>query len=457
MIRSVAFIAYNLLFPLFRLIVRILALYSPKINNSLSAREHLFESLEKKLLAFRNQTNKNLPTIWFHAASVGEFEQARPIIEKLKETDEFLLVITFFSPSGYEARKNYPDAIVCYLPEDSILNAKRFIDIIKPEIAVFMRYDVWFNHLFYAKKSGAKTCLLAATLNPEGYYFKPILKHFYKALFDMFDVIGTSSESDYQAFHSYQFSDEKISLTGDPRIDQVIIRSQKNDQKKFQFESFFLKRWVFVAGSTWPKDEAFILEAVAKNLSKLEEKKFSLIIVPHEINALKINELLKKCRQKGLTPKLISQLNTIGEEGFSEGQTAANVLIIDEIGYLFELYALAKAAYVGGGFGVHIHNILEPAVYGIPVIWGKKCHKAHEAGILEKIGGGVRLSEYETALLLFEKSLLSLVANEEERISMGKNGREYVFSQFGAAERSAKIIQSFLRDFKSKKRYNPPY
>ncbi|MCS6988651.1 MAG: 3-deoxy-D-manno-octulosonic acid transferase [Chloroherpetonaceae bacterium] len=406
---------YNLLFPAFRLLARVLAWFNPKIRASLQGRVGLFERLSESVQALPQGRKR----VWFHAASVGEFEQARPIIAELRKRGDVAIVVSFLSASGYEARKHFPDAdLVTYLPEDSPKNAKRFCALVKPNVAVVVRYDFWLNHLAEAKASGAKLVLIAASIQARNNYFKPILKSFYKAVFELFDKIFAVSESDARRF-SQGFGLKTVEAAGDTRFDQVFERSKRRT-KIARLEAFYRETRVLVCGSTWRIDEELIAEAF------LDLERVALIVAPHEVDEAHLRWLESLLNAKGLRYARATKL----PEDFS----SERVLIIDEIGYLAELYALASVAYVGGGFGANVHNVLEAAAHGVPVVFGGNVQKSREAKELAQAGGAFIATKESLA-----PTLRRLFERDDERREAGKRAAEFVQRRLGA---TTKILKS---------------
>ncbi len=407
---------YNTCLPLFLLLVRLFGRFNPKVHASLSGRKLLFETLTEKV----SRLPAHRQRIWFHVASVGEFEQARPLIAHLRTRGDWTIVVSFLSVSGYEARKHFPDAdLITYLPEDTPINARRFCALVQPTVAVVVRYDFWLNHLCEAKRCGARLMLISASVQAKSNYFKPVLKSFYKALFSLFDKIFTVSEHDAQALRD-GFALNTVEVAGDTRYDQVFARS-KGREKLAHLEKFYHGKRVLIAGSTWQIDESLLVEAV------MHLTDVSLILVPHEISEAHLAWLESLLQSKGLDYARISKL----PENFS----SEIVLIVDEIGYLAELYALASVGYVGGGFGVNVHNTLEVAAHGVPVVFGGNIHKSREAKELVEVGA---------AFIVIESTLLStlknLFENNDARTQAGAKAAQFVQARLGATEKILKYL-----------------
>lgn len=420
-------ILYSLGFPLFQLAVRVLALLSPKVRASLKGRRALFSQIAPQLAALPED---GALRIWIHAASVGEFEQARPIIQMVRKELSARVFVSFLSVSGYEARKHYPDAdVVCYLPEDTDRNATHFIELLRPSLLVVMRYDFWFNHLFTAREHGVELILANAVLRERSAYLRPIARSFYKQIFLLFDKIFTVTESDKLYFEK-AFGISNVEAIGDTRYDQVWLRSQQRE-KIARFEPLFQGWKVLVAGSVWQADMVRLVPAFARLKAELKSRvpHLALIVVPHEVDAATVADLQALLQQHGLMTEKVSAL--------SANFSAEKVLIVDQIGYLAELYALATVAFVGGGFGTNVHSVLEAAVHGVPVLYGPHIRKSREAGELAEAGGGtVVRNERE----LFEV-LQRYLTDETARCTAGRICAEHVQARRGATE---KIVQYLM-------------
>ncbi len=403
---------YNFFFPLFQLLVRFISLFQPKVRASLEGRENLFDSLEAQLNQLSDKTGLR---VWIHAASVGEFEQARPLITTLKQHGA-LIFVSFLSVSGYTARKHFCDAdVVCYLPEDTRANSKRFISLLRPDVLLLMRYDFWLNCLVAASDFGTRLILCNAVLREDSVYLYFISKSFYGVVFSLFEKIFTVSTVDAENFRRH-FGLHNVSAVGDSRFDQVFQRSQSLERVS-RLKDIYRGKRVLVAGSTWEADEALLIPAFKATQA------VSLILVPHEISAANIDRLEKLLRHAGIAFEKASMLS----ENFA-GETA---LLIDELGYLAELYSVASVAYIGGGFGVNVHSVLEAAVYGIPTIYGPRLHKSREAKELADVGASVVV--YDQASL--HAALQKFFTDETIRIDKGARAAQYVSERLGAADR----------------------
>jgi len=421
------FIIYNYFFiPVLYLLLRIGSFFNPKIRKGIKDRKRLFEDLILSLISLDNK--KKL--IWFHSSSMGEFEQAKPIIEKLKANKSVNILATFFSPSGYENSKNYPFAdIVSYMPFDTSGEAKRFIKTVQPDLAVMMRYDIWPNFIWQLKENNIPCLLVDATMRKNSNRKILFSKSFHKSLYKDITRILTVSKDDLKNFKDFSIPDSKLRSVGDTRFDRVYQKSQAAKEKKLFKENYFAGKKVFVAGSSWESDEDVYLPAFLK-LTKYEPD-LVLILVPHEPTIQRLEKLENYFSGKTSTIRL-SYLNNYNNE---------NVIIVDSIGILLTLYYYADVAYVGGSFKQGIHNVLEPAVYGIPVIFGPKIENSQEAKKLVEIGGAKLINNKNEIY----RHLRLLLSNDELRKKIGKISLEYVIHNIGATDKIIKEINSISR------------
>lgn len=330
---------------------------------------------------------KGKPTVWFHAASLGEFEQARPVLEAYRQRHpDHQVLVTFFSPSGYEVRKNYTQAeAVCYLPMDTPHNVRRFLDTARPDKVFFVKYEFWYNYLNALRQRGIDTYIFSAIFRPEQYFFKPWGRWFIRQLRDCLTHLFVQNEESLQLLKSHGI--DHCSLAGDTRYNRVnqIVQAAERDAVVEKFLEGYDGK-VLVAGSTWPPDEQL--------LARLHESKKwfpeRIIIAPHEIHEEHLRSI------EALFPDSIRYSECINAltQSHNNTFTHSKVLIIDNIGLLSKLYRYATVAYIGGGFGVGIHNILEAVAYGKPVVFGPNYHKFQEAHDLIDLGGCMIVDEH---------------------------------------------------------------
>ncbi|NTV04995.1 MAG: 3-deoxy-D-manno-octulosonic acid transferase [Chlorobiaceae bacterium] len=414
---------YTRLFPVLLGAARFFSFLHPKLRTFFSVRRGQFKELEQIIHKLPSSPFR----LWVHAASVGEFEQARPIVAALKEKHpDILLFVSFLSDSGYNARKNFQDAsAVFYLPPDTRNNAKRLLSLIKPDIFLLMRYDFWPNHLLEAKKCGVTLILAAAALQQGSPYFNPMLKGFYRTLFHLFNHIYTVSAKDTDAFRQL-FNCQHAETAGDPRFDQVFLRS-RNSAKVAHLKPVFENRTVLVAGSVWDKDEVLLLAA----WKELDERP-ALVLVPHEVNPENMARLYGDLQLHSLDFLPVSTLNATFDP-------ERQILVIDQTGYLAELYSLASIAYVGGGFGVNVHNTLEPAVHGIPVLFGPRYHNSPETEGLIASGGAIVINDQKE----LAAALKTLTADTKQREKRGKAAETFVKQNTGGISAIAERIEGY--------------
>jgi 3-deoxy-D-manno-octulosonic-acid transferase len=423
---SLALAAYRFLSPLQPFLLRLLASRKPRLKTFVEARADLFEELESRLNALPEPSCR----LWIHASSVGEFEQARTIIAELREQiPEMDVVVSFFSDSGYETRKHYPDAAaVFYLPLDTPENARQLAALVGADIFMLMRYDFWPNHLEAIKRSGARMLLAAAALPAGSPYLKRGLRGFYRTIFSLFDVIYTIDAEDRETFLN-QFGCKNVRQAGDPRFDQVLQRQKKSDERAARLKPLFRDRMTLVGGSTWEPDEAILIPAWLALRQQL-----SLVLVPHKVDRENIERLLENLRERDIEAVTISEM----DETFDP---ARQVLVIDQTGYLAELYAIASIAYVGGGFGVNVHNTIEPAVHGIPVLFGPRHGNSPEAtGLIEAGAATVVTDEPE-----LRQALTAFVDDAAHLERTGDIAGAYVRSRLGATGIIANAIAEYCR------------
>jgi 3-deoxy-D-manno-octulosonic-acid transferase len=417
-------LVYNILFvPILYLILLFTSLFSKKVRIGITGRKRIFEELILNRLSLDLSTK----VIWFHSSSLGEFEQAKPIIEKIKSESNVKIVVSFFSPSGFENSKKYPYAdLITYLPFDSKWRAKRFIDIINPQMAVFMRYDIWPNHIWTLKKKNIPCLLVDATMKKNSPRKLPLLRSFHKYLFDDFSKILTVSEDDSKGFNSFNCKNVQIKVVGDTRFDRVYSRSLASKESKILHQEIFRGSKVLVAGSTWQQDEDVIIPSFLKLLKY--DKNAVMIIAPHEPTLLHLEKLENEFSDQTSFIRL-SNINNY---------TNQRIIIVDSIGVLSILYSYADAAFIGGSFKINVHNVLEAAVYGVPVLFGPKIENSQEAKRLVEAGGGIVIKDKNS----FYRTLRKLFSDEKLLRESGKNSYDFVHNNTGATDRIIKEIFS---------------
>ena len=404
---------YNLTIYIAGFFLKIIALFSPKIKLFVEGRKNVFSVLEEKIKAEDK-------TIWFHSASLGEYEQGLPVIEKIKEKyPSHKIIVTFFSPSGYEVRKNNTVAdVTIYLPLDTKSNAKRFLKVVHPEFAFFIKYEFWLNYLKELEKSKTPTYLISGIFRDNQMFFK-WYGGFYRKALNTFTYFFVQNESSKQKIESIGF--HNVIVSGDTRFDRVNAILERDNRLDF-IENFKNNQPTIVVGSSWPKDEILIAEYINQ---APENVKF--IIAPHNIKPDQISDLFSK----------ITKPTVLFSEKENKDLSDYSVFIIDTIGILTKIYSYGTIAYVGGGFGnPGIHNILEPATFGIPIVIGPNYSKFAEAVDLVKIGGCMPISTSAELKVIFDQ-LLNDKNFLEEKSAICKS---FIQDHKGATETIIKLI-----------------
>lgn len=383
------------------LAISVAALFTEKAKKWKDGRRNYFDRLPENMSG----------CIWVHCASLGEFEQGRPVIEALRKKSTQKILLTFFSPSGYEIRKNYDQVdAVLYLPLDTKSNAIKFLNHIKPSRAIFVKYEVWHNFYQQLYEREIPVILISAIFRKEQVYFKPYGSWFLNTLRKV-NLIFCQDENSQSLLKTKGLTN--VSVAGDTRFDRVLALA-KEAQPISRIETWLNGRKVIIAGSTWPADETLLGEFI-----RTQPAEFALVIAPHEINKDKIEKL--RSQFEG------SDLYTL----WDEKEEPKQVMIVDTIGLLSSLYQYGILAYVGGGFGAGIHNTLEPATYGIPVIFGPNYQKYKEAADLIDLGGAFSIESHDS----FNERLRLLLEDAAARENSGKIASAYVQSSGGATEK----------------------
>jgi 3-deoxy-D-manno-octulosonic-acid transferase len=399
---------YNLTLLFAQFSLKIIALFSPKIKLFVDGRKDVFSILEQKLSAKDK-------TIWFHAASLGEYEQGLPVIEKIKDKHpDHKIVVTFFSPSGYEVRKNnaVADATV-YLPLDTPKNAKRFLELVHPDMVFFIKYEFWINYLNQLQKQNIPTYLISGIFREKQLFFK-WYGGFYRKALDAFAYFFVQNENSKKLIT--QLGKTNVIVSGDTRFDRVVTILEKDNTLDF-IAQFKNNKTTIVIGSSWPKDEALLVEYIN---SSTQDVKF--IIAPHNIKPDQIKQL-----QNSITKKTV-----LFSEKENQDLSQFDVFIIDTIGILTKIYSYADIAYVGGGFGnPGVHNLLEPATFGIPIVLGPNYSHFDEAINLVKIGGCISITNFNE----LETAFSTLIQNPNIRHQKGKICDTFVQNNKGATTR----------------------
>ena len=405
---------YNLIIYLYLFGVAIASLFNEKVRKMWRGERDAFRVLREKV-------EPGARYVWFHAASLGEFEQGRPLIEQLRrEHPELKILLTFFSPSGYEVRKNYQGAdIICYLPLDTITNARRFLRLIRPEMAFFIKYEFWYNYLHILKHRNVPVYSVSSIFR-DGQVFFRWYGHQYSRVLRCFTHFFVQNEKSRELLATLGL--KNATVVGDTRFDRVL--QIKEQAKQLPIVEAFVagesgdsRPPVFVAGSSWLPDEEIFIRYFR------EHPGWKLIIAPHVIGEEHLQQIEKLLEGW----KVVRYTKAVGEA------SGASVLIIDCFGLLSSIYHYGQLTYVGGGFGVGIHNVLEAAVWDVPVIFGPKNEKFQEAQGLKRAGGGFDITDYEDFCRIMNR-----FADEPDCMKQaGQRAGAFVKSMTGA---TAKIL-----------------
>ena len=419
---------YNLIICLYLLGVAIYSCFNEKVRKMWRGERAAFGILKEKV-------DPQAKYVWFHAASLGEFEQGRPLMERLrKEHPEYKILLTFFSPSGYEVRKNYEGAdIICYLPLDTPINAIRFLRLVRPVMAFFIKYEFWYNYLHILKHRNVPVYSVSSIFRPGQVFFKWYGRQYGRVL-NCFTHFFVQNEVSKELLAKIGITD--VSVVGDTRFDRVlqikdaakqlpIVEAFLEDSGKRKEEGDYSKPKVFVAGSSWPPDEDIFIKYFK------EHRDWKLIIAPHVIGEDHLKQIEKLLEGR----KVIRYSGISGEPGISGILGDCEVLIIDCFGLLSSIYHYGDVAYVGGGFGVGIHNLLEAAVWDVPVFFGPNNQKFHEAQGLKR-SGGFEIKNYED----FARQMDRFASDEGYLREQGQNAGKYVQSLAGATEKVMNFI-----------------
>lgn len=426
---------YNIIIYIYLFGIAIASLFNKKVKK-------LWQGERQALSILRSKVKPDDKYVWFHAASLGEFEQGRPIMERLrKEHPEYKILLTFFSPSGYEVRKNYEGAdIICYLPIDTPFNARRFLRTVRPVMAFFIKYEFWYNYLHILKHRGIPTYSVSSIFRDGQIFFRWYGKQYGKVL-KCFTHFFVQNEKSRKLLASIGITD--VSISGDTRFDRVLeikelakkleiveafvdsfrsagvqeCRSEDNTSSanNLSTESSNLStKKVFVAGSSWQPDEEIFIKYFN------EHPDWKLIIAPHVIGESHLQQIIKQ-----LDMPVVRYTQTTPEEAHN-----ARCLIIDCFGLLSSIYNYGTVSYVGGGFGVGIHNVLEAAVWNIPVIFGPNNARFAEAQALKANGGGIEITDYDS----FAAVMDGFIADETTLQKAGEAAGYYVKQNAGATD-----------------------
>ena len=407
---------YNFAIYFYLLGVAIASLFNEKVRKMWRGERAAFDVLKQKV-------DPEAKFVWFHAASLGEFEQGRPIMERLRsEHPEYKILLTFFSPSGYEVRKNYEGAdIICYLPLDTPINAIRFLRLVRPVMAFFIKYEFWYNYLHILKYRKVPTYSVSSIFRPEQVFFKWYAKK-YAGVLRCITHFFVQNEQSRELLEKIGITE--VTISGDTRFDRVLqIKEQSKrlplveafkNKKQTVEEAYKQEYKVFVAGSSWPPDEDIFIRFFN------EHPEWKLIIAPHVIGDDHLQQIMSKLNRKTVRYT----------EATPETAAEAQCMIIDCFGLLSSIYHYGEVAYVGGGFGVGIHNVLEAAVWNVPVFFGPNNKRFQEAQQLLASGGAVEITDYNS----FDSAMTRFMDDEKWLKECGSKAGEYVKSKAGATD-----------------------
>ncbi len=405
---------YLLIISAYGWTIRLAALFNQKAKDWIIGRRGWEEKLRSSL------SSKSQKRIWFHCPSLGEFEQGRPVLEQIRrQYPDHCIVLTFFSPSGYNVRKNEPLAdIVMYMPLDGPVRSRKFVQLVQPQLVFFVKYDFWYYYGKVLHASKIPFFCVSAIFRPSQLFFKPYGKFFRKIL-TRYTHIFVQDQSSLELL--YKSAIPAVTVSGDTRFDRVLENVQRRSDELNIIAQFAEGGDVLVAGSTWKEDEKLLADFLRAQPS------LKLIIAPHELNEDKLAQLKQRFFGKAV------RYTQVASEGFNGKQ----VLIIDTIGMLSLIYRYGKYTYVGGGFGRGIHNVLEAAVYGKPVFFGPNYKKFREARDLKAMGCGIVVKNSQELTHVFNELQMA----DELYKSLASKSRKYIEDRKGATE----ILMNFLR------------
>jgi 3-deoxy-D-manno-octulosonic-acid transferase len=418
--------AYDCMLPIGSAAALLAAPFHTKVRETLRGRIGLRARWRSKAASLGRSP------IWFHVSSVGEFEQARPLISALKERFPTTpIAVTFFSPSGYRFAASRRDEIageidfIDYLPLDFAWNASFCLALLKPRLLVFVKFDLWPNLIWKARAMGIPVVLIDGTLSPSSRRMSAAGRFVYRSVYEAIDRILAISPEDAERFERCVPNHASITAVGDTRFDRVAQRSRTVLPRPPAFEG----RRVLVAGSTWPPDEERLLPAAAEILGDFPEA--LLLVAPHEPTGERVEELLAWAESRGFEAQRFSRL---------PASPGPRVVVVDRVGILAELYRFGEIAYVGGAFSTGVHNVIEPAIMGIPVLFGPSHDNSHEAVELIGFGGAVEVDSREEML----ETLRSLYADAKKRRDTGEKAGAYVLGKLGATRRCLDAISGLI-------------
>ena len=404
---------YNIVIFLYLCGVAILSLFNEKVRKMWRGERQAIRTIKEKI-------DPNAQYVWFHAASLGEFEQGRPLMEQLRrEHPEYKILLTFFSPSGYEVRKNYEGAdIICYLPLDTILNARRFLRTIRPVMAFFIKYEFWYNYLHILRHRGVPVYSVSSIFRPGQVFFRWYGKQYSRVL-KCFTHFFVQNEVSRELLSTIGI--DNVTVVGDTRFDRVLQIKEAAKQLPV-VEQFKGNSKCFIAGSSWQPDEEIFIPWLN------EHKDWKVVIAPHVIGEDHLQQI-----EKMLEGRKVVRYTEATEENVK----GAEVLIVNCFGLLSSIYHYADVTYVGGGFGVGIHNTLEAAVWDVPVFFGPNNQRFQEAQGLKNCGGGLEIANAND----FLRYMKGFEEHPELMKELGEKAGQYVASLAGATQKVLSFVK----------------
>ncbi|KWW41838.1 MAG: 3-deoxy-D-manno-octulosonic-acid transferase [bacterium F083] len=408
---------YSLAIGCYTLVIRLASPFHPKARQMVQGWRRSLHALENCASDSERQ-----PLLWFHASSLGEFEQARPVLEQLRaDHPGHRICITFFSPSGYEVRREYPFAdLVMYLPPDTRRNARRLVENLRPGVVFFVKYDFWFNYLDALQRKHVPVYIFSAIFRPSHYFFKPYGKWFREQLKRCFTHIFVQNQESLQLLRNYGIN--QCSRAGDTRFDRVkaIADGAQPNPAVERFARLHKDCTLLIAGSSWPPDERLL----QRYMIAQQQRPLCLVLAPHVINASHLDDIVRLFGKEQCVR--YSRLEHVADEELAR----RSVLVVDNIGMLASLYRYARTAYIGGGWGHGIHNILEAVTFGKPVLFGPNHKKFQEAKDILACGGGFAHCNYEEL-----EAQLNLLLDDNERYRAASDAcLRYVAQNIGSTQ-----------------------
>jgi len=435
------YVSYNLLvMPALYLVFRGGYYFNEKIRKGIDGRRTLFEAITAKCSSW-NQVQglgASKPKIfWFHSSSLGELEQGKPLIAALKKRygERIKIAVSFFSPSGYEHARNYPLAdLVFYLPFDSPFQARKLIRLLQPDVWILLKYDAWPNHVWAAAAAKIPIFLVSASLPRNSGRLYPLVKSLHREVYRHFKMIFAISQEDAQRLEQISSASTRILTVGDTRYDQVYLRSQSIEDQRDLIQKFSLPGRKLVAGSTWEEDERPLIKAFKILSGRYPDLR--LVLVPHEPSPPRLEVIARELKKQDLRWIYASQIGRVQGADLE----VCPVLVVDQVGILASLYGVADLTFVGGGFGTSIHNVMEPAALGKPVLFGPAIHKALEAlRLVEKGGGIIVKNDLELVSRISE-----LLDDPTQLKRTGEAARSLILENRGATDKILEYLEAYL-------------